>query len=97
MHDSQFLQAKLGVIEQGSRWFEVIGVVLLVVGFLVLGAGGLKLLRLLGDFNWSYLASDLFAAIVGSVNFFALAWVARRAADAFAAIAALIRELGEIV
>ena len=97
MQDSQFLHAKLGTIEQGSRWFEVIGVVLLVVGFLVLGAGGLKLLRLLGDFSWSGLATDLFNAVVASANFFALAWGARRAAAAFAAIAALIREIGEIV
>ena len=92
------LQAKLTNIEQAARWFQVLGIVLLVIGCVGLGGGALNLLRLLPeDANWVDVLNRVWSAVFGSLHYFLLAWVARRAADAFHAIAALIREMGEIV
>jgi hypothetical protein len=98
MNDDRLLRDKLGSIEQGARWFHVLAVVLLVIGCVALGGGALQLLGLLGArSDWTRILSHVWSAAFGALHYFILAWLARRAADAFTSIAALIRELGEIV
>lgn len=94
-HSSR-LEGNLTNLQDGSKAFRVLAVVLTVLGFLVLGAGGLKLLRLLRGVDGSVIA-DAVQTASGGLIYFLLAWFARRASDAFDAIAALIGELGEIV
>jgi hypothetical protein len=90
------LEQNLSNLQRGARGFRVLSLVLTVIGVLLLGAGGLKLLRLLREIEWSVLADALQTAS-GCLIYFLLAWLARRAADAFVSISALIKEIGEIV
>ena len=92
------LQAKLGNIQQAARWFQVLGIVLLVIGCVGLFGGTIKLLNLLPEnADWGDVLSGVWSTVFDSLHYFLFAWIARRAADAFHAIAALIREMGEIV
>ena len=93
---SSRLEGNLTNLQDGSKAFRVLAVVLTVIGFVLLGAGGLKLLRLLRSMDWS-VAADALQTASGCLIYFLLAWFARRASDAFDAIAALVAELGEIV
>lgn len=98
MEESATLQGKLGSIRQGARSFRILAVVLQVLGFIVLGGGALRLLKLLApDSVGTEVLGDAFTAAFGAFTYFLLAWLARRAADAFVTIAELIREVGEIV
>jgi hypothetical protein len=98
MDNAEVLHTKLGDIERGARWFHVLAVVLVVFGCIGVGGGALKLLRLLRDDSvWTAVLSGAWTTAFGALPYFLLAWLARRAADAFTTIAALIREIGEIV
>lgn len=90
------LEGNLSNLQDGSKAFRILAVVLTVLGFLVLGAGGLKLLRLLRGIEMAVIA-DAVQTASGGLIYFLLAWFARRASDAFDSVAALIGELGEIV
>jgi hypothetical protein len=93
---SSSLEGNLSNLQDGSRAFRVLAVVLTVIGFVVLGAGGLKLLRLLRGIEGAVIA-DAVQTASGCLIYFLLAWFARRTSEAFDAIAALIGEMGEIV
>lgn len=98
MENTETLQGKLGNLEQGARWFQVLSVFLLVVGIVAVVGGGLKLLWLLRpEREWVDVLMQASSTAFNGVIYFMLAWIARRAGDAFTSIAALIRELGEIV
>ncbi len=99
MDNTQVLESKLEEINQGARWFKVIGIVLTVFGFLMILFGGLKLLPLLGPRAGQLgpVMADAFSTASGAIGYWIMAWLANRAGSAFEAISGLIRELGEIV
>lgn len=99
MENTQLLESKLADINQGAHWFRVIGTVLKVFGILMIVLGGIKLLPLLKPETaevWPILAGATSTASA-AIGYWIMSWLATRAGDAFEAIAALIRELGEIV
>lgn len=98
MEQAAGLQSKLGNIERGARSFQILAVVLVVIGCVGIGGGALKLLELLGrDAVWTDVLADALRTAFGALQYFLLAWLARRAAEGFVTIADLIREIGEIV
>ncbi len=98
MEEATDLQGKLGNIERGARSFQILAVVLLVIGCVGLGGGALQLLALLGRHAvWTDVLADTARTAFGALQYFLLAFLARRAADGFATIGELIREIGEIV
>jgi hypothetical protein len=99
MENTQLLEAKLDNLNKGAHWFKVIGIVLTVFGGLMILAGGLKLLPLLGPRAGEVgpVLADALSTASAAVGYWIMAWLAWRAGDAFEAISALIRELGEIV
>jgi hypothetical protein len=99
MDNTKLLDSKLADINKGAQGFKVISIVLTVFGFLVILAGGLKLLPLLGDggADVGQVLGHAAGTGSGAIGYWIMAWMARRAGDAFQAICALIRELGEIV
>ncbi len=94
---SDSLDARLTEIHEGSRWFQIVGVVLLVLGTLALGGSALKLMRLLGPSPFGEVFGDVAPTVAGGIAYLVLSSLAFRAAGAFTTIAALIREIGEIV
>jgi len=93
---SSRLEGNLTHLQDGASAFRVLAIVLTVIGAVLVGAGGLKLLPLLRDVSWNVVAGALQTA-ASAIIYFLLAYLARRASVAFDAIAALIGELGEIV
>ncbi len=99
MENSQLLETKLNDISQGANGFRVISIVLMVFGILMIVVGGLKLLPLLGPRAGEYgpVLGDAAGTASSAIGYWIMSWLARRAGDAFEAIAALIREMQEIV
>jgi drug/metabolite transporter (DMT)-like permease len=96
--EAESLQGRLGNLEQGARWFQVLGVVLVVLGIVGVVGGGLKLLLLLQPGSqWAEVLVGAASTASDGVIYLVLGWFARRAGDAFTSIVAVIRELGEIV
>jgi hypothetical protein len=96
--DGELLQAKLGKIEQGARGFQVLAVVLLVIGCVGVGGGALGLLHLAHrHFAWAATLAWALRLVFGALPYFLVSWLARRVADALTTIASLIREIQEIV
>lgn len=95
--DSALLQNKLAQVARGAVGFRVVGVVYIVLGCITLGVTALGLLQLLQGVEFMDVLASSFERAKPAVNFFIIAWLARRAADAFDAVGALIRELGDIV
>ena len=99
MENTELLQSKMANIDRGAYWCRVLGIVFLVIGIVVLVLAGVSLLQLQrapgGQLTDALVTAGKIAW--GSVTYFILAWLAHRASDAFESIAALIRELGEIV
>jgi hypothetical protein len=97
MNDSaSLLEENLGNLRDGAKAFKVLAIVLTVIGCILVGAGGLKLLRLLKGVDWA-IVSDALQTASGCLIYFLFAWLAHRASEAFESIVALINELGEIV
>ncbi len=93
MNDSDLLRTKLGSVTRGGKAFVVVQVVMLVLGILLGLASGAKLLTANGWETWRAAAETASSA----AGYLVMAWLAGRAADAFEAVAALIREMAEIV
>lgn len=93
MDNSEVLQVKLASVGRGAKAFAVLQVVFLVIGILVGVAAGLKLLSADSWEGWN----DAAQAASSSAGYLLIAWLSGRAADAFDAIVALIREMAEIV
>lgn len=93
MDNSELLQVKLASVGRGAKAFAVLQVVFIVIGVLLGVAAGLKLLSAGSWQTWN----DAAQAVSSSAGYLLIAWLCGRAADAFEAIAALIREMAEIV
>lgn len=97
MENSEILQKNMSNIDRGAYWCRILGTIFFVMGIVVLCLAGLPLLKMLGTGSWVEVLRSAANIALGSVQYFILAWLARRAADAFQSIAALIREMNEIV
>ncbi len=99
MENNEILQQKMSNIDRGAYWCRVLGIVFFVYGVVVLVLAGLPLLKLLGSgaSGWVEVAQSSAKIAFGAVSYFVAAWLCRRASDAFESIAALIREMNEIV
>lgn len=99
MENSEILQQKMSNIDRGAYWCRILGTAFFVYGIVVLVLAGVSLLPLLSPRadNWIEVLQSAAKIVWGSVAYFVAAWLCRRASDAFQSIAALIRELGEIV
>lgn len=93
MDESKLLNDKLGSVVRGGQAFVVLQVVFIVLGVLLAVASGLKVLSAQDWDGWRAAAETASS----SAGYLVIAWLARRAADAFEAVAALIREMAEIV
>ena len=93
MEDTDLLKVKLSSVVRGGAAFAVLQVVFLVFGVLLGVGSGLKLLSANDWQAWGAAAETASSA----ASYLLIAWLAGRAADAFAAVAALIREMAEIV
>ncbi len=93
MNDSDLLKTKLTSVARGGKAFAVLQVIFLVFGILLGVASGLKLLSASDWSAWGAAAETASTA----ASYLLIAWLAGRAADAFEAITALIREMAEIV
>ena len=91
--NSRVLQTKLASVSRGAKGFVVIQIVFIVIGIVLGVSGGVRLLNSNGWEDWSHAAE----AASSAAGYLFIAWLAGRAADAFDAIAALIREMAEIV
>ncbi len=99
MENTEILQQKLSSIDRGAQWCRILGIVLLVFGILALVAAGVTFGTNVG-LRGATVSEGLglsFSIVGESITQFIMAWLAYRASDAFASIAALIREMGEIV
>ena len=92
-NDTDLLQEKLGSVARGAKAFQVLQVIFIVFGVLLGVASGLKLLQANSWGTWQAAAETASTA----AGYLVIAWLAGRAADAFEAVSALIREMGEIV
>jgi len=99
MENTEILQQKMSNIDRGAYWCRILGTVFFVYGIVVLCIAGLPLLKLLssGAHSGIEVVQSVAKIATGSVGYFVAAWLCRRASDAFESIAALIREMGEIV
>ncbi len=99
MENTEILQKNMSNIDRGAYWCRVLGTTLFVFGIVILCISGLPLLKLLGpgDATLTEVVPGCAKIAGGSVSYFIMAWLARRAGDAFESIAALIREMNEIV
>ncbi len=98
MENTEILQKNLSNIDRGAYWCRVLGTTLFVFGIVILCISGLPLLKLLGGTaQWTDVLTSCAKIAGGSISYFIMAWLARRAGEAFESIAALIREMNEIV
>lgn len=97
MNTEQTLQGKLKNVEQGAQGFRVLSVVCLVLAAVALIPAVLELRHLLDGVAVTEVLANVVQRTMGAVQLVVFAWLARRASDAFQAIAGLIAEIGEIV
>ena len=98
METTEIMERNLGSIERGAVAFKVLGVVFIALGCLKILAAGASLTIMLGpDGTWAEAGSAFVDRASGTLTYFLWAWLAGRAHDAFEAVAALVREMREIV
>lgn len=98
MDNSELLQKKMTRIDRGAFWCRALGIYFMVAGIVVLVLAGISLLQLLSHAHEpgeTFVGALKIAA--GALTYFVAAWLSYRASDAFESIAALIREMREIV
>lgn len=96
MDNTAQMEANLDNIKRGAIGFRVVGTVAVVLGLILVAVAVLRLVPLM-DAGAGTMMASLLENMGGVLNYFLVGWLAHRASDAFEAVAALIREMGEIV
>ncbi len=98
MQNNEYLQSKLSDVEHGAVAFKVLAWVFALLGVVLGGVAAITISALLGsDLALTDVAVKSLGPVLNCVSCFMLFWFLQRTGLIFFSVAALIREMREVV